>query len=115
TYNGKGYQVGEFAEDFPPGATDQKILFLKMLKGGTSGNPKLPIWDLMMKNIYTLGTYTQISPEDFRLYVVCQDPGGGEKRYLPDGPSAGIPLSTLLHLDRLNRQQDPGPDGVFDF
>src|SRR5690606_3568488 len=43
------------------------------------------------------------------------DPGGGLKRYLPDGPKAGIPIIRLLNLDRLNPQNDPSPDGMFDF
>lgn len=113
TYNGKVYQVGEFSEDLPPDTTNQKIIFLKLLKG-TTANPKLPIWDLMMKNIYALGGFG-LSRDNFRLNVLYQDPGGGEKRYLPEGVSAGIPLLTVLNLDRLNQQNDPGPDGVFDF
>lgn len=113
TYNGQIYQVGEFAEDFPPDSSSVKVMFLKMLKG-TSARPVLPIWNLMMKNVYSIGG-GNISQEDFRLNVVYQDPGGGEKRYLPDGPTAGVPLITLLNLDRLNPQNDPAPDGVFDF
>lgn len=120
TYNGKVYQVGEFAEDLPPvpggsnnTATDQRTIYLKMLKN-TSLSPRLPIWNLMMKNVYTLGGLG-VSKDNFRLNVLYQDPGGGEKRYLPEGPSAGTPLLTLLNLDRLNYQNDPVPDGIFDF
>lgn len=113
TYNGKVYQVGEFSEDLPPDTTNQRIIFLKLLKG-TTANPKLPIWDLMMKNIYALGGFG-LSRDNFRLNILYQDPGGGEKRYLPEGASAGVPLLTVLNLDRLNQQNDPGPDGVFDF
>lgn len=135
TYNGRTYQVGEFAEDLPPlpgqgtvpgqsgqpgqpgqtqpSASSQRVLFLKMLKT-TSPSPRLPIWDLMMKNIYALGGLG-VSKEDFRLNVLYQDPGGGEKRYLPEGEKAGVPLITILNLDRLNFQNDPAPDGIFDF
>lgn len=113
TYNGRVYQVGEFAEDLPPDSTNAKVLFLKLLKG-TSARPVLPIWDLMMKNVYALGGMG-VSRDEFRLNVLYQDPGGGEKRYIPEGPSAGIPLLTLLNLDRLNSQNDPQPDGIFDF
>src|SRR5690606_3106506 len=59
TYNGKVFQVGEFAEDLPPtggpgvpgnpqtgqGSANQPVLFLKLLKG-LSFQPTLPIWDL---------------------------------------------------------------------
>ncbi len=130
TYNGKVYQVGEFAEDLPPGNSanpnpnpnpgqgqstnvDPKILFMKMLKG-TSLQPTLPVWNLMMKNVYALGGLG-VSKDEFRLNVLYQDPGGGEKRYLPEGPAAGTPLLTILNLDRLNAQNDPSPDGIFDF
>jgi cell surface protein SprA len=56
-----------------------------------------------------------LSRDNFRLNILYQDPGGGEKRYLPEGTSAGVPLITVLNLDRLNQQNDPSPDGVFDF
>ena len=43
----------------------------------------------------------------------------GEKRFLPDKSVKpeynGIPLITLQNLDRLNNQNDPQPDGVFDY
>lgn len=113
TYNGRVYQVGEFSEDLPPDTTNQRVVYLKLLKG-TSARPQLPVWDLMMKNVYVLGGYG-LSRDNFRLNILYQDPGGGEKRYLPEGESAGIPLITVLNLDRLNQQNDPSPDGVFDF
>lgn len=113
TYNGKVYQVGEFAEDLPPDSTNTKVMFMKLLKG-TSARPALPIWDLMMKNVYALGGLG-VSKEDFRLNVLYQNPGGGEIRYLPEGPNQGVQLLTLLNLDRLNFQNDPQPDGIFDF
>jgi len=57
TINGKVYQVGEFAQDIPVDANNgvQKVLFLKLLKG-TSQRTALPMWDLMMKNIYPVGS-----------------------------------------------------------
>src|SRR5690606_25790416 len=53
TYNGQVYQVGEFSEDLPPDNNAQKVIFLKLLKG-TAHRVNLPIWDLMMKNIYSI-------------------------------------------------------------
>lgn len=113
TNNGKVHQVGEFAQSLPPDSTNPKVLFLKMLKS-TSPDPTMPLWDLMMKNIYALGG-SGISKEDFLMNVFYMDPGGGEKRYLPEGPKAGVPLLTLLNLDRLNNNNDPQPDGRFDY
>lgn len=119
TYNGRVYQVGEFSQDVPPdtSGTTQKVLFLKLLKA-TSQRTNLPIWDLMMKNVYSVG-YGQLERTDFKLDILYEEPSLGEKRYLP--PAAvlqqyeGAPLISLLNLDRLNNQNDPQPDGVFDF
>ncbi|RYY89197.1 MAG: cell surface protein SprA, partial [Chitinophagaceae bacterium] len=127
TYNGKRFQVGEFSQDIPPDSSgnSQKVLFLKMLKA-TSQRPGLPIWRLMMKNVYTVG-YGSLQREDFKLDVVYEQPSLGEKRYLPlkdtvanitptvRDPYLGVPMLQLLRLDRLNNQNDPQPNGVFDY
>lgn len=114
TYNGQVYKVGEFAQDVPPDSTSAaKVLFLKMLKS-TSIRPELPMWDLMMKNIYSIGAY-QVNQEDFRMEVFYQDPGGGLKRFVPGGSLEGKQLIRVLNLDKMNNQGDPQPDGVFDF
>ncbi len=116
SYNGKIYQVGEFSQDVPPDSTsgNQNVLFLKLLKA-TSQRPNLPIWQLMMKNVYSVGFGT-LDQQDFKLNVLYQQPGLGSKRYLPFGDiNLGAPILTLVNLDRLNNQNDPQPDGVFDF
>jgi cell surface protein SprA len=118
TVNGRLFKVGEFSTDVPP-STDttnikDKVLVLKMLKS-TSVRTLLPIWDLMMKNVYTLNAF-QVNSEDFMLDVYYRDPGGGDKRYLPDGGDiTGQQLIKVLRLDQLNNQLDPQPDGRFDF
>ena len=125
SYNGKIYQVGEFSQDIPPDTTlgnnpgAQKVLYLKLLKA-TSQRTTLPIWDLMMKNIYTLKTGTgsylsNIQAAGFQMNVLFEQPGEGTKRYLPAGDQSGVPLITVLNLDRLNAHLDPQPDGVFDY
>ena len=114
TYRGKVYQVGEFAEDLPPSdTTGSNGLFLKLLKG-TAARPSLPVWNLMMKNIYALGGFG-VSKDNFTLNVLYQNPGGGEVRYMPEGPKESTPFLTLLNLDRLNSQGEAQPDGIFDF
>ncbi|HCL83257.1 MAG TPA: cell surface protein SprA, partial [Chitinophagaceae bacterium] len=125
SYNGKIYQVGEFSQDVPPDTTlgynpgAQKVLYLKLLKA-TSQRTNLPIWKLMMKNIYTLKTGTgsylsSIQPAGFQMNILYEQAGNGTKRYLPAGDKAGIPLISVLNLDRLNAHLDPQPDGVFDY
>ncbi|MEP6597388.1 MAG: cell surface protein SprA, partial [Ginsengibacter sp.] len=116
TYNGKVYQVGEFSQDISPDSSSgvQEMLFLKLLKA-TSQRPSLPIWQLMMKNVYSVG-YGTLERQDFKLDVLYQEPGLGAKRYVPYGNiNKGTPILTLVNLDRLNNQNDPQPDGVFDY
>ncbi len=119
TYNGKVFQVGEFSQDVPPDTTGttQRVLFLKLLKA-TSQRTNLPIWDLMMKNVYSVG-YGQLERQDFRLDITYEEPSFGDKRYLPADsvlpPYKGAPIISLVNLDRLNNQLDPQPDGIFDF
>jgi cell surface protein SprA len=126
TYNGRVFQVGEFSQDVVPDTSvvanvsgQQKVLFLKLLKA-TSQRTNLPIWDLMMKNVYSLktkdgGILSSIQPGDFKLNVLYEQPSLGQKRYLPEGDRTGTPIITLLNLDRLNSRNDPLPDGVFDY
>jgi len=125
SYNGKIFQVGEFSQDVPPDTTlgadpgAQKVLYLKMLKA-TAQRTTLPIWNLMMKNVYTLKTGTgsylsNIQSDGFQMNVLYEQAGQGTKRYLPAGDQAGVPLITVLNLDRLNAHLDPQPDGVFDY
>lgn len=115
TYNGQTYQVGEFAEEFPPSGSEPQIIFLKMLKAGTSAQPNLPTWNLMMKNVYTIGFGGGFSEEHFKFEVFYQDPKGGDKRYITEGSHSGKSYIELLNLDRLNSQLDPYPDGFFDY
>lgn len=119
TYNGRIYQVGEFSQDVPPDSTGNstKALFLKLLKA-TSQRPNLPLWDLMMKNVYSVG-FGQLQRPDFQLNVTYEEPSKGDKRYLPPDDVLpqykGTPILTLVNLDRLNNQNDPQPDGQFDY
>ena len=119
TFNGRVYQVGEFSTDVPPDSTGntQKVLFLKLLKA-TSQRTYLPIWDLMMKNVYSVG-FGQLERQDFKLDITYEEPSLGEKRYLPPADVLaqykGQPLIQQTNLDRLNNQNDPQVDGIFDF
>lgn len=117
TYNGKVYQVGEFSQDVALDSSQgvQKVLFLKLLKA-TAARTKLPIWGLMMKNVYSLDL-PGVNREDFKLNVLYEEPSGGLKRYLPETSTAveGQSLLKILNLDRLNNRNDPQPDGIFDY
>jgi cell surface protein SprA len=116
-YNGKGpFQVGEFAENVPlvqGQDSTSRVIFTKMLKS-TIQSPSIPLFDLMMRNVYSVGAYVT-NPQDLRLDIFYQDAGNekGEKRTLPE--LAKKPLLSVLNLDRLNQVGDPQPDGQFDF
>ncbi len=117
TINGVAFKVGEFSQDVPRNIQKPEILFLKMLKG-PSLRPDLPIWDLMMKNVYSLGSF-QVQPKDFKLSIVyADDPSGADLNYLPvknEVLLSGTPLLTVFNLDNLNTQQERTADGLFDY
>jgi cell surface protein SprA len=104
------YQVGDFSTDI----AGPNALIVKLLKS-TSLNTKIPLWNLMMKNVYSIGAY-QVNSEDFRLNVVYTAAENGiPTGFFSEGNVSGIPIIRLLNLDRLNTQLDLTPDGVFDF
>lgn len=134
TINGEVYQVGEFANDGvnSTSTTDQEEpqqgtnpranqnLVVKLLKS-TITNVNEPVWDLMMKNIYSLGAY-QLEREDFRMNILYTDPQPlnyikpAEGTTLP-ADVADTPLLRVFRLDQLNTNNDPikGGDGFFDY
>ena len=111
TYNGQVYQVGEFSGDIT--GTDQS-LYVKMLKSTTVA-PKLPMWDLMMKNVYSLGAY-QVSKSNFKLNIkYLSDTTGTQIVYLPVPGLNDKSLLQVMNLDRLDSNEKSNPDGFFDF
>ncbi|MDE6496812.1 MAG: cell surface protein SprA, partial [Duncaniella sp.] len=111
TYNGQVYQVGEFSGDIT--TTDQS-LYVKMLKS-TTVNPRVPMWDLMMKNVYSLGAY-QVQKSNFRLNIkYLSDTTGTEINYLPVAGISNMPLLQVMNLDRIDSNEASNPDGFFDF
>lgn len=111
TYRGQVYQVGEFSADIT--TTDQS-LYVKMLKSTTVA-PKLPMWDLMMKNVYSLGAY-QIQKSNFRLNIkYLNDTTGTQINYLPIAGLSDKSLLQVMNLDRIDASENSNPDGLFDF
>ncbi|GGE24293.1 T9SS outer membrane translocon Sov/SprA [Psychroflexus planctonicus] len=138
TSNGRVYKVGEFANDGvdssqpsqnqnpEPGQENQPVtinqnLVVKMLKSPIT-NVNEPIWDLMMKNIYSIGGY-DIEQEGFRFNILYTDPQPVNFLQQAPGSNTALPedvadqnLLQLLNFDRLNSNGDlPGSDGFFDF
>lgn len=105
------YQVGELSDQ---GINDPQVLIVKLLKSSVL-NTEIPLWDLMMKNVYSLNTY-QLSGEDFRLNIMYSgNERGVPSGYFTDGPRSGIPLVQVFGVDNLDAQQNQNPDGMFDY
>ena len=115
TYNGVTYQVGEFSSDRPVNNNTPNVLYVKMLKN-TLLKTNLPIWNLMMKNIYSLGAY-QISPTNFKMSISRLDNASGIlKPIMSEGKNTtGKLWLQLTGLDNLDQQNQKKPDGYFDF
>lgn len=110
TYNGQVYQVGEFSDQFTSGP-----LYLKLLRSGNVVNPKFSTWDLMMKNVYSLGAYN-LNAQDFKCDIYYNNiETGVDVPYIPSGSVNGKLLVQVMELDKLSVNGDPYSDGVFDF
>ncbi len=111
TYNGQVYQVGQFSTDGVPTANE---LMVKMLKS-TNVSPEVPLWKLMMKNIYALGSF-QINATNFMLNIWYNNPATGvDIPYLPTGKFNNTQLLQVCGLDQLDQNGDRVSDGLFDF
>ncbi|VBB45701.1 conserved exported hypothetical protein [uncultured Paludibacter sp.] len=112
TYGGKTYQVGEFSTD--KGIEAPNALILKLLKS-TTQSPKLKSWDLMMKNVYSIGAM-QMQEEAFEMNVMYQnDSVGTELQYLQAGEISNQLLLRVMNLDNLDVKKTAHPDGKFDY
>lgn len=115
TLNGRAFKVGELTEDYQA-RRDDEVIALKLLKSSTiRNNTKIPMWNLMMKNVYSLGT-SQMDKQGFQLRIIYKDDQTGiDNPNLQESSIANIPLIRLMGLDRLNPVNDLQPDGNFDF
>ena len=107
------YQVGEFSDQ---GINTPNVLVTKLLRG-TTVNTKMPIWNLMMKNVYNFRAY-QVSSNDFMMYIFYNGNSNSTPMgYFTEGSVKGQSLLYLMGLDNLTSQNNPAPggDGVFDF
>ncbi|MGB1002723.1 MAG: cell surface protein SprA [Salibacteraceae bacterium] len=112
SYQDQVYQVGEFSTD----VVNESAIYTKMLKSSKI-NTSSPMWDLMMKNVYSIGAY-QIQANNFQFDIWYLDRKTGvPTNYLPTGSAevSGKPLIQVMNLDKMDRNMNPTPDGVFDF
>lgn len=124
TYKGKRYTIGELSRSL----NTPNALIVKLIKGITQ-TPSYATWDLMMKNIYSIGAY-QVSPDNFELNVLYRnDETGVYTNYLTgskadfykgdseikDSTVFEVPLVKVMELDNLDTRREPYSDGMFDF
>lgn len=111
TYKGQTYQVGEFATDRKD---NQEALFLKALKN-TACTPTMGNWDLMMRNVYSLGA-TSVQKDKFKLDIkLLSDTSGVYISYIPEPGIRDKKILTLVGLDRLDNNNKIGANGTFDY
>ncbi len=110
------FQVGELTGN---GIEAPRNLVVKLLRPEII-NTQVPVWDLMMKNIYDLRAF-QMNSEGFRMEVMYNDPNTGVSiNMLQNAQTPNISNRTLLNLlqiDRLGQAQNSEPegDGFFDY
>lgn len=114
-----GEQIFRVGDLTVSGINPPQALFLKLLKS-TNIDPLVPLWDLMMKNVYSIGSF-QVERQNFRLNIIYTDNTNGlvKINYLPvddtEPQLKGVPLIQVLDMDKVDQRSDPIPDGIFDF
>ncbi|MFQ3575335.1 MAG: cell surface protein SprA [Cytophagales bacterium] len=114
TYNGVTYRVGELTGNLPDSS---QLVCLKLLRSKSiNSRLRLPMWDLMMKNIYSLNV-SNLSRKNFNIRVIYKDDATGL-----DNPSlqvgrrlANKPLVEVLGADQIDLRNERVKDGIFDF
>jgi len=107
------FQVGEFTDQT---ANTANCLVVKLLKS-SSLSTKVPMWDLMMKNVYSIGAY-RVARDKFILNILYSgNPNGVPTGYFTEGPEGvkGLPLIQVFNFDNLDQLLNPPADGLFDF
>ncbi len=115
------FRVGELSGD---GVTAPDNLVVKLLRSEIL-NAELPLFDLMMKNVYALPGAFQLQQDGFRLEVLYQDDETGVPiNFLQNAQTiigteavSEKPLLNLLRFDVLDGTNAPvvGGDGYFDY
>ncbi len=111
------YQVGELSGD---GIIAPDNLVVKLLQSEII-NTSIPMWELMMKNVYEIPGAFQLSRNDFRLEIMYHDDNTGvplnilQNAQTPDANDRT--LLNLMSLDRLDSNNNilPEGDGFFDY
>ncbi len=94
-----GADIGEIGND---------TLILKMIKAQSS-HPNHPVWDLMFKNVYSMGS-TNIDAQSLNVQII-----DNFSTPVSDRTSNGSTFLNLFGLDSFNQTGATSPDEIIDF
>ena len=95
-------QIGQGISD------DNSSLILKMIKAQSS-HPNHPAWDLMFKNVYSMGS-TNIDAQSLEVQII-----DNFSTPVSDRSDNGTTFLNLFGLDNFNQSGAQSPDEVIDF
>jgi cell surface protein SprA len=98
-----------FYGEFSGNDTTQSRLVLKLVKPQNLLSSHRPAWDLLLKNIYSLGG-RDLKKEGFELDVWRVEPGAEDRNMI-----LGERLLKVLDLDRFDQNNALNSDNTFDF
>jgi cell surface protein SprA len=113
---GKTYTVGELTTTTTDTTkASSQNLIVKLLKSSLPSPSNRKLWNLSMRNIYSLNAYN-IQQENFEVqikYYYQNDSLTSYLTYIPELSNKN--LLSVLNLDRLNKRMNAMPDGYFDY
>ncbi len=89
-------------------STQNPTLILKMIKAQSS-HPNHPSWDLMFKNVYSMGS-TNVDSQSLEVSII-----DNFSTPISDRSNSGDTFLNLFGLDNFNQSGAPTPDEVIDF
>ena len=109
--NDRTYRVGEMSNNV---GQNRDAIYVKLLKS-TLTNTDIPMWDLMMKNVYYLNSFG-LSRDEFRFEIWYLDAEVGvELPFIAEGPISDQLLIHVTELDNLDYYNSKVEDGEFDY
>ena len=116
TKGGKTYKVGELtATTTDTTKSSSQNLIVKLIKSSIPAPNNKKLWNLTMRNIYSLGAYN-VQQNNFKVEIKYYFQSDSLTTYLTYIPALNNKnLLQVLNMDRLNKRQNAMPDGYFDF
>lgn len=117
THNGRTVQVGQLSSDVTDTNTELHVKMLKSTMGSPTkqdGVSPSPLWDLMMKNVYSLRV-TSLQRQNFNLNVQYLTDSVGTFTSYVTTRNGNMLWVKALNADQLDQNQQRHSDGQFDW